>query len=249
MSGLRRFCPMDRPAGGGYVRSRTGGRPVVDPGPTLRAWSGRAGPPGAVLLSGTAVAAVAAATTTILLMLAVDADPKPVAQGLLFVWIILSYTSAGLIAWWRRPQSRFGPLMVATGFAAFLASLSFATYEPVFTVGQLFDLILVPLILHVLLAFPTGRLAGPFERRLVVATYAAAIGFQLVRMVLGEPPSSFMVTDAPDAAKLAFRIQLVLVSGLALTGVGLIFVRRRARGPLAAAARLPCSSTRSRCRW
>jgi signal transduction histidine kinase len=203
---------------------------VVDPGATLRAWSRPEGPPGAVLLSGTAVAALAAATTTILLMLAVDADPRPVPQGLLFVWIILSYTSAGLIAWWRRPQSRFGPLMVATGFAAFLASLSFAAYEPVFTVGQLFDLILVPLILHVLLAFPTGRLAGPFERRLVIATYAAAIGFQLVRMMLGEPPTSFMVTDAPDAAKLAFRIQLVLVSGLALTGVGLIVVRRRAEG-------------------
>ena len=78
--------------------------------------------------------------------------------------------------------------------------------------------------------FPPGRLAGPFERRLVAATYAAAIGFQLVRMVLGEPPTSFMVTDAPEAAKLAFRIQLVLVSGLALTGVGLIVVRRRAEG-------------------
>ena len=86
--------------------------------------------------------------------------PTPWAQGLLFVWIILSYTVAGLIAWWRRPHNRFGPLLIATGFAAFLASLTFSSNEALLTVGQLFDLVLTPLILHVLLAFPTGRLAG-----------------------------------------------------------------------------------------
>ena len=203
---------------------------MVNPDPTLRAWAGAVRTPAPALLCAIAIAALAAATTTFLLMLAVDADPRPVPQGFLFVWIILSYTSAGLIAWWRRSQSRFGPLMIATGFAAFLASLSFASYQPVFTVGQLLDLILAPLILHVLLAFPTGKLAGRFERRLVVAMYVTAIGFQIVRMILGEPPSSLTITDAPDAAKLAFRVQLVLVSVLALTGVALIFVRRRAEG-------------------
>ena len=202
----------------------------MDPRPSPLDGAGRTRPPRPALLGAVALAAVGAATTTVLLMLAVDADPLPVAQGLLFAWIILSYTTAGLIAWWRRPESRFGPLMVATGFAAFLASLSFATYQPVFTVGQLLDLILAPLILHVLLAFPTGRLEGSFERRLVVATYATAIGFQVVRMVFGEPPSSLMITDAPEIALLAFRIQLTAISALALTGVGLIVVRRRGDG-------------------
>ena len=35
------------------------------------------------------------------------------------------YVLAGLVAWWRRP-GRFGPLMVAAGFALFLSSLSWA---------------------------------------------------------------------------------------------------------------------------
>src|ERR1044072_5098712 len=98
---------MDRRVGGRYVRTTTGGCTVVEAGPTLRAWSGR-GPPGAVLMTATAAAAVAAAATTFLLMLSAAAAPRPIPQGLLFVWIIVSYTSAGLIAWWRRPQSRFG---------------------------------------------------------------------------------------------------------------------------------------------
>src|SRR4029077_4945478 len=48
-------------------------------------------------------------------------SPEPVARAITVDWIVLSYVLAGLIAWWRRPESRFGPLMAAAGFAAFLS--------------------------------------------------------------------------------------------------------------------------------
>jgi hypothetical protein len=37
---------------------------------------------------------------------------------MLAVWVTLSYVFGGLFAWRRRPDSRFGPLMIAAGFAA-----------------------------------------------------------------------------------------------------------------------------------
>jgi hypothetical protein len=173
------------------------------------------------------VASWAAAATTVLLARTHTPDREPLVQALLFVWMILTYSTAGLVAWWRRPESRFGPLMVLAGFAAFLSSLSFSNHQLVFTVGQLFDLVLVPLILHMLLAFPTGRVEGRFERVLVITTYVVTLGLQLVRMVLGEEPNSLAITTASDdVLLLALRVHLVLVSALALSGVVVIVVRR-----------------------
>ena len=63
--------------------------------------------------------------------------------------------------------SRFGPLMIAAGFANFLASLSWARTTSSFTIGQALDLLPAALFLHVFLAFPSGRLRGRFERALV----------------------------------------------------------------------------------
>jgi len=40
---------------------------------------------------------------------------SPGVQATLVGWIVLGYVVSGAIAWWRRPDSRFGPLMVAAG--------------------------------------------------------------------------------------------------------------------------------------
>ena len=45
------------------------------------------------------------------------------AIGLFLGW---SFIGAGLFAWWRRPDNRFGVLMTAVGFAFFLGSLTAA---------------------------------------------------------------------------------------------------------------------------
>ena len=45
---------------------------------------------------------------------------EPLVIAILIDWITLSYVLCGLVAWWRRPESRFGPLMIAAGFVNFL---------------------------------------------------------------------------------------------------------------------------------
>ena len=66
---------------------------------------------------------MAAAGLSIALLLAAGTQGSPVHAGLV-AWITISYVFCGLLTWWRRPESRFGPLLVAAGLAPFLSTLS-----------------------------------------------------------------------------------------------------------------------------
>ena len=157
---------------------------------------------------------------------------EPLVIALLSNWLSLSYVLCGLLAWSRRPASRFGPLMVAAGFVNVLETLSWTSIDVTFTVGHLLDLVPPVLFLHVFLAFPTGRLEGRFERAVIVAAYTTAVGLQLVRMAFGEfgPHNLLEVAPAPEAALLAVRIQVLAISAFCLTGVGILVARRRRGG-------------------
>ena len=132
-----------------------------------------------------ALAGCAAAGISFALALSSDHVAQPSLQAALMDWITLPYVLAGVFAWSRRPDSRFGPLVIAAGFAMFVSSLGWANTAALHTLGQAFDLVPAAVFLHVFLAFPTGRLEHPFERALVVACYAAAFGLELVGMALG----------------------------------------------------------------
>jgi signal transduction histidine kinase len=186
-----------------------------------------------------ALAGAAAAGCSIVLALRNEAIGRdmgePLVIALLSVLVTLSYVLCGLLAWWNRPASRFGPLMIAAGFANFLSGLSWATNDVVFTFGQALDLLPPVLFLHVFLAFPDGRLHGRFERTLVLAAYVTAIGLELLRMTFGffGPHNLLEITENSDAAQAAARVQLTLVSACCLTGVGILIARRaRAGRPL-----------------
>ena len=189
------------------------------------------GPRPAVLwaLAGTAVAA---ATVSVVLVVNSDHVSDPGVSAALNAWVTLSYALAGLIAWWRRPDSRFGPLMVAAGFAVFLSSLSSANTAVLFTVGIACDLLPAVVFLHVVLAFPSGRLQTRFERMLVAVGYASAFGVQLVGLALGGfgPDNALAVVSEPDAAYTLLRVQLVAVSACCLAGIAVLVMRRRRAG-------------------
>jgi signal transduction histidine kinase len=157
---------------------------------------------------------------------------EPLVIALLSVWITLSYVLCGLLAWWHRPASRFGPLMIAAGFGNFLVTLSWADSSLPFTLGQSLDLVPPVLFLHLFVAFPSGRLQGAFERSLVATGYAFAISLEVVRMTLGGfgPHNLLELAPNPDAALTVLHVQLTLISAYCLAGVGLLVVRRRRVG-------------------
>jgi signal transduction histidine kinase len=179
-----------------------------------------------------ALAGCAAAGLSMFLALNSDHVAEPGLQAALMDWITLPYILAGVFAWSRRPDSRFGPLMIAAGFTMFVSSLAWANTAGLQTIGQLFDLVPAAVFLHVFLAFPTGRLEHRFERALVAACYLAAFGLELVGMALGGfgPDNLFEIVSEPGAAATLLDVQLVAISAFCLIGVGVLAVRRRGAG-------------------
>ena len=157
---------------------------------------------------------------------------EPLVIAFLGNWITLSYAVCGLIAWRRRPASRFGPIMIAAGAANFVSTLSWTTSDLWSTVGQSLDLLPPVLFLHVFLAFPTGRLERWFERVLMTGAYVVAIGLELVRMTLGGfgPHNLLEIAQNPYAGLVVQRVQFSIVSACCLVGVGILAARRRRRG-------------------
>jgi signal transduction histidine kinase len=178
------------------------------------------------------LAAWAAAGVSMALALTSDHVAEPGLQAALADWITLPYIVAGLVAWDRRPNSRFGPLMVAAGFAMFLSSLGWGNAALLHTIGQAFDLLPAVLFLHVFLAFPSGRLERRVERALVGAGYLTAFGLQLVGMALGGygPDNLLEVVAQPGAAMTLLDVQLFALSGFCLAGVAVLAMRRRGGG-------------------
>jgi signal transduction histidine kinase len=194
----------------------------------------------AIGLGGLAVSAIA-----VTLALTNDAIGvhlgEPLVIALLVVWITIAYVFSGLIAWSRRPASRFGPLMIVAGFLMFVTTLSWSTNDVAYSVGQAFDVVLPVLFLHVFLAFPDGRLHGRLERVLVAMGYMTAIVLELVRMGLGGFGSHNLleVTANPGAAEVVRGVQFLTVSAISLCGVGVLAIRRRRSGrPLRRASAL-----------
>jgi signal transduction histidine kinase len=186
-------------------------------------------PPTPAVLWALAVAGCLAAGASVALALTSDHIPQPAAlQAALLDWVTLPYILAGLVAWWRRPDSRFGPLMVAAGFAMFVSSLQWTNVALPYTVGLAFDLVPVAIFMHVFLAFPTGRLERRVERVVVGAAYSAALGAQFVKMALGGVGGDNLlaVVTEPSTALTVQKVQLITLSVLALSGVALLALRR-----------------------
>jgi signal transduction histidine kinase len=188
--------------------------------------------PKPAVLWAIAAAGLAAAAGAVVLAVTSDHVNEPGLQGALMDWVGLPYVLSGLIAWWRRPASRFGPLMVVAGFVVFTGTLQWTNADVPHTIGQAVDLLPPVLFLHVFLAFPSGRLEHRLDRCLVVAGYLTAIGLEFVEMALGGfgPDNLFEVVAEPGAAGVLQRVQLVALCVLCLVGIAALVARRRSDG-------------------
>ena len=136
---------------------------------------------GLVAIEGVVVGLVALA-----IVLSSDHIDARAFQGILGLFIGWSWIGAGLIAWWRRPDNRFGVLMTAVGFAFFLSSLAAADAAWLFTVGVLLSAVYFAVFVHMLVAYPDGRIGSDRLRKVVIGGYVIA--------VLGPLPSLLFAT-------------------------------------------------------
>jgi signal transduction histidine kinase len=95
-----------------------------------------------------------------------------------------SFIGTGLYAWWRRPHNHFGFLMTAVGFGWFAGSLFDSSSPGVFAAGLLFQALPFGFLIHLLLAFPEGRLEGRLAKGLALWAYLEVTVLQVANVLV-----------------------------------------------------------------
>jgi signal transduction histidine kinase len=168
-------------------------------------------------------------------------------QGAKTVWAVFgpivgwNFIGVGVYAWRRRPESRTGALMVLLGFTWFLSALAFANsrlpYSVAFVVGGLWG----GVFLHLVMAFPSGRLAPGWDRALVIAGYLIFTLASIPEMLFAGPhelgcdrcPTNVLLMRRdPDLANLAIGFQVALYVSLFVIVLVRLVMRWRRTGPL-----------------
>ena len=173
-----------------------------------------------------AVAGLMAGLGAIALNLTSDHTANRGAYPFLALLIGWGFIGAGVFAWWRRPENRVGRLMTVVGFAWFLASLSDSDAALVHTVGLFVGIVWGGPFVHMLLAFPSGRLGSASERAVVAAGYLATTLLQALPLLVSEgsrdcdgcPPNLAMVEPRTGLAEALYFGQRSAIAVVALSG-------------------------------
>jgi signal transduction histidine kinase len=128
---------------------------------------------------------------------------------------ILGPVFVGLYWVHRRPQSRFGPMLIAFGFVGGLYVLQSSGNSWLFGIGLVWENVIYLATLLLILTFPTGRLEGWAAKLILfVAIVAAAVPATLIELVLPQvgagasisgckalcPQNALAVTSQPSLA-------------------------------------------------
>src|SRR4051812_39879350 len=88
--------------------------------------------------------------------------------------------AVGLWAWHKRPQERFGRLLVAAGFAWSLTTLAESSNDFLYSTGRVAGWVVQVGLVYLVLAFPTGRLTQAVDRKLVWSAAVLVGGLYLL---------------------------------------------------------------------
>jgi signal transduction histidine kinase len=152
-------------------------------------------------------------------------DPRRWIPDLAVGWSLLG---CGLVAWDRRPESRTGLLMAATGFTWFLGNFSDVGMAAVaWVAAHLVYLHRGPLV-QLVLTYPSGRPSSRLAKAAVTVGYAAAVitpvwdsevaTILLAALLLGVCARDYV--RAVGRSRRAHRIALQAVAGLSVVLVG-----------------------------
>ena len=179
----------------------------------------------ALTLAVAEVAAIALLAGLVELALFYSGVPAPPPWAVvLFVVAAWVFVASGTVAWLRRPANDMGLLMTAGGFTWLIAGLVNTPVPALQAAGAVMAIFPVAIIIHLLVAFPSGRLRTAWERAVVIAGYLACLVLEVPTYVFA-PAGPLQIVDRPDlvdAGRQALRIGYFLV----VLGVGLILVRR-----------------------
>ena len=178
-----------------------------------------------VLLGLVAVAAVVTAGT--------DHESHPVLVAVLYPVMALSFVVGGLVAWTLRPGNGTGRLMAAVGFLWTVNSLWESDNPYVFGAAGIVGSLFLAAFVHVMLAFPEGRLRTRFERRLIASLWLTALLASALPTVFshrvndckGCPANPLVIVDRPGLAD-ALEVIFSVIGVVIFFGVVVLLVRR-----------------------
>ena len=129
--------------------------------------------------------ALLVAAGSVALILASDRPWSPSTIAL-EVLVGLAFVASGLVARVRRPENRTGSLMILVGLSWFGGALQASNASLPYTLGYAGGTLIAAILIHLMLAFPSGRLLTRGERWVTVAMYAVALVLQPVWLLFDD---------------------------------------------------------------
>ncbi len=137
---------------------------------------------------------------------------------------------SGLLAAWRQPHNPFGWLLVWAGLATGCAGLQLAPYPAIGLIGDICHTLPLATLVHLVLAFPHGRLPDRVSRWVVGGTYFVALVLQApIYLFSGDGPVA--ISNLPEVVKGATSAQRVVGLLTLAAALAVLLRRRRIAGP------------------
>jgi signal transduction histidine kinase len=153
-----------------------------------------------------------------------------------------SFAACGIVAWQRRPDSRSGPLMMATGFGLLVSLLLNQIHAGVtLTLGEVTEDIWTPFFVALVLSFVTGgRLTSAVDRFIVAWVFVVVFVIDVFSMLFAEQPGNVLLAFPSEAIYGAVdTTQRVMLIVIALAVVAIVAGRWRAASAARRRALLP----------
>jgi signal transduction histidine kinase len=167
----------------------------------------------------------------------------PVSDAIARAAYIAVYIAAGAYIWYRRPESRLGPLVAGSAFVHALTTLNASGDALTHTFGMIIWAGWIVLTVFVYLSFPNGRLESRLERGFIAALVAVtAVVWALIVIFAHKlppgadfngcdsrcPHNDLQLVSTSDHFASALTTTYSLATAIALLGIAmLIFVKAR----------------------
>ncbi|MBS1843664.1 MAG: sensor histidine kinase [Actinobacteria bacterium] len=158
----------------------------------------------------------------------------PTWMGILCPFLATAFVWSGIAAALRRPASRMGPLMVAAGMVWLLAELAGSGVPALTAVGLILATLVLAMVVHLLLAFPSGRLRGRASIATVLVAYFVCTVMQAPQWLFGGgegPWAVLQVHDSPGLADAALWAQWGVGTCVTLATATILWQRWRQIAP------------------
>lgn len=155
-------------------------------------------------------------------------------MGILCPFLASIFVWSGIAAALRRPASRMGPLMIAAGLVWLLAELAGSRIPALTAVGLIVASLVLAMVFHLLLAFPSGRLRGRASIVTVLIGYFVCTVMQMPQWLFGGgdgPWAVLQVHDSPGLADAALWAQWGVGSCVTAATAAILWQRWRQVAP------------------